>query len=900
MKNKKLIALLLALLAATTVAVSAWVGSIATLQDTARREIQAICGGVTATSTGVADTVSASINLNPTGTYVTAGSDTPKLNFTYFRTMHEFDWKRKERENNLQRLYAAGLARGLTLHELQALLATPMQETKGINTPGGDLDSMGLYQMRPGIKKKDGSYYWGSPTQLMNPEYVANRFIDEMFKKMTRKQLAATPIKEIAIAVEIPNRVYYDRDWARYGWDKLAASLVGSKEFNGEVAQQPLQDDLTLGGDSDGCESACFMNAANFASVDTISIATWNREYGNSGSKFRAGLAAVAQRADIIGMQEMGDGQWFTAKKLLSSKFKIVDERNAVPIFYNPKKFEYLDSGEDKTSGGVHVESGAGGRYFSNKNITWVKLKVKSTGSVIYMVNHHLVPTYEKSGKLDHNKPLRIALYKKQMNALFDLVQDFSKEGPVFISADWNYDAKADARVKSQDGLYEWLGRHNLFSNWRSLGFTTKQGSHGDRYIDYIAALVTKAAKPVAQTVLSNFGSDHRPVIVTYKGEATVVPDKEVAKVTAASLQNNQPQSQIPAPKPTPTPTPSSSTSDGGGSDGSTESDDPGCGDGSDGGILAGTNLQKMFDFATAQIGKQYVFGAVGPNVFDCSGLTLKAFAAAGVKLPRTSQQQYAATKKYAVSKGQLRKGDLVFFHILADSQGGANHVGIYWGDNKMLHASRPGKPIKIVDMGGPDDYYWSQFLGGSRPLQTVVSAGPSTGTTGWGFPLKQNYAISSPYGMRTHPVTGQYKLHDGTDYGARTGTAILAAADGVVTSARYQGAYGNYVTISHDGGKVITGYAHMSSIATKQGQTVRKGQVIGYVGSTGAVTGAHLHFNVRVKGYHTPECPTGGGSKCNSYDNWVNSDKFIKNTKGFRDQLLGTKNVFVDPGVAA
>ena len=107
---------------------------------------------------------------------------------------------------------------------------------------------------------------------------------------------------------------------------------------------------------------------------------------------------------------------------------------------------------------------------------------------------------------------------------------------------------------------------------------------------------------------------------------------------------------------------------------------------------------------------------------------------------------------------------------------------------------------------------------------------------------------ITSRFGYRHHPITGIYKLHTGVDLEARTGTPVHAAADGVVYKACWQGAYGNAVTIQH-GGNVSTLYGHCSRLAVRAGQQVRRGQVIGYAGSTGSSTGPHVHFEKRVYG---------------------------------------------------
>ena len=116
----------------------------------------------------------------------------------------------------------------------------------------------------------------------------------------------------------------------------------------------------------------------------------------------------------------------------------------------------------------------------------------------------------------------------------------------------------------------------------------------------------------------------------------------------------------------------------------------------------------------------------------------------------------------------------------------------------------------------------------------------------GWMWPLPQaNNVITSKYGYRTHPVTGKYKLHTGIDLRASKGTNIYAAKAGTVVTAEYSSSWGNYVILSHGGGYTSL-YAHMTKMNVKVGQTVKQGQVIGTVGSTGWSTGAHLHFELR------------------------------------------------------
>ncbi len=121
-------------------------------------------------------------------------------------------------------------------------------------------------------------------------------------------------------------------------------------------------------------------------------------------------------------------------------------------------------------------------------------------------------------------------------------------------------------------------------------------------------------------------------------------------------------------------------------------------------------------------------------------------------------------------------------------------------------------------------------------------------------WPVPSNSRISSHYGYRTHPVTGEkYKLHAGMDVPASMGTPVVASADGTVISSGYNGGYGYAVVISHGGG-LSTLYAHNSTLYVKAGESVTRGQQIALSGNTGLSTGPHVHFEVRVNG--TPKDP--------------------------------------------
>lgn len=127
-----------------------------------------------------------------------------------------------------------------------------------------------------------------------------------------------------------------------------------------------------------------------------------------------------------------------------------------------------------------------------------------------------------------------------------------------------------------------------------------------------------------------------------------------------------------------------------------------------------------------------------------------------------------------------------------------------------------------------------------------------SGGDSGGALSYPVNGPITSPYGMRVHPVTGVYKLHDGTDFGVACGTPVRAAASGTIVEQYFNGAYGNRIILNNGvkrGVSVVTTYNHLSRFALGVGSKVSRGQLIGYSGTTGYSTGCHLHFMVLVNG---------------------------------------------------
>ncbi len=177
------------------------------------------------------------------------------------------------------------------------------------------------------------------------------------------------------------------------------------------------------------------------------------------------------------------------------------------------------------------------------------------------------------------------------------------------------------------------------------------------------------------------------------------------------------------------------------------------------------------------------------------------------------------------------------------------------------LAAEQRGQIMAIEDDKDLMEKTLNALLAKSREIESRIQAYQSTAqgkqmlsqTFRGGLSRPCGGSISSSFGYRRHPITGVYKLHTGVDIRAPRGTAIHAAANGVVISAGWEGAYGNAVIIDHGGG-VSTLYGHCSRLYVRSGQRVSRGETIAAVGSTGYSTGPHCHFEKRVNG--TPVRP--------------------------------------------
>ena len=166
----------------------------------------------------------------------------------------------------------------------------------------------------------------------------------------------------------------------------------------------------------------------------------------------------------------------------------------------------------------------------------------------------------------------------------------------------------------------------------------------------------------------------------------------------------------------------------------------------------------------------------------------------------------------------------------------------------------------KKAEMLAQEDEYRAQQAALARKLADIIrqqeaqanSGGGTSQSRPLGYPVPPVPYITSHYGWRLHPVLGIYRLHAGTDFRAYCGNPIIAARSGKVQWATYLGGYGNQIMLNHgynNGKSLMTSYNHLSKFAVSAGQSVSRGQTIGYSGSTGTSTACHLHFEVYVGG---------------------------------------------------
>ncbi len=183
------------------------------------------------------------------------------------------------------------------------------------------------------------------------------------------------------------------------------------------------------------------------------------------------------------------------------------------------------------------------------------------------------------------------------------------------------------------------------------------------------------------------------------------------------------------------------------------------------------------------------------------------------------------------------------------DLRSGDHFVVVYEVSVSALGEERVGDIIAAEFTNRGKTYHVVRYTNAAGETGFYTLDGKALGQGFLRYPLKFT-RVSSTFGRRHHPVTGEYKNHAGVDLAAPTGTPVLAASDGRVKFVGFSGAYGNLVILEHRNG-YETRYGHLSAFAAalKTGQRIQQTQVIGFVGATGRVTGPHLHYEVRING---------------------------------------------------
>ncbi|QKG81145.1 M23 family metallopeptidase [Tenuifilum thalassicum] len=175
--------------------------------------------------------------------------------------------------------------------------------------------------------------------------------------------------------------------------------------------------------------------------------------------------------------------------------------------------------------------------------------------------------------------------------------------------------------------------------------------------------------------------------------------------------------------------------------------------------------------------------------------------------------------------------------------------------ENSIAHALKYNIPerIKITTQPKKADNIKEPFVDNKTEIIPPNAAAKENKKVKDGIPVltpvpKRLARITSPFGVRFHPVLHKPIKHNGVDFGCGRGAEVYASARGKVVLAKFSRSYGNYIIIEHEGGTSSV-YAHLDKIKIRKGNIVKKGDIIGYSGSTGRSTGPHLHYEVRIKG---------------------------------------------------
>lgn len=274
-----------------------------------------------------------------------------------------------------------------------------------------------------------------------------------------------------------------------------------------------------------------------------ITLASWNVHSPNSASNVSSGTKSIAEKAEIIGFQEMHHPSNRKAMRdaLLCSSCKYSgyvkdytssgSSPSSVAIIWSRDRFSLNQSGYYKVSSRIASVP------ISAKWIGWVKLRDRKTGKLFYVLNTHTVASVDSSGK-PNSQTIRVNNYIQHMDILTAKLRTFKQENiPIFITGDFNVNYRYDSRVQHKDFPYKRLGDIGIRSNWRifeplaSNGISKDAETHGSgtRLIDYVWSLDRPDVKPTSTSIGPKYGSDHRVVYMDVnllsKGQASLLSE---------------------------------------------------------------------------------------------------------------------------------------------------------------------------------------------------------------------------------------------------------------------------------------------------------------------------------------------------------------------------------------
>lgn len=256
----------------------------------------------------------------------------------------------------------------------------------------------------------------------------------------------------------------------------------------------------------------------------TLSVATLNVHHRRPTIDIRADVHRLIGRgADVICLQEMTGHNdaisglpagWVAYMAPLT-----IGEpggRQSTPILYNTAVVSPVGAGFRHVSEPQPVEMGAGGRDVTEKTITWIRVVHRTTNQAIVVLNLHAVSSVEAGGRPELERPRRLALFADMMAVMSAMIGRRVRHGQlVLVCGDLNVNYTFDSQVRDPRFPYAVFRQLRVRSSYRTLGIPDV-GTKDNRLIDYVGHTVSSRIVPTSQSILSGYGSDHRPLIVTY------------------------------------------------------------------------------------------------------------------------------------------------------------------------------------------------------------------------------------------------------------------------------------------------------------------------------------------------------------------------------------------------